>query len=266
MQRRCERTEAGEGNGNKTAKGSRHAGEQAYGKGEPHKDPEGEDMQENTVQGQSGRASKHATGLGTKKTPTTALPETRNEAPQSPCLPPTGATSTSPSTGKVATSCRTHSVWLVLWKDAAADTLVEDVVAEGGRWRASVRSETPASPGEATRAMPEARRDATRGRAHLCSGGHSCCRLLLMAADTMKGDAEGKQWGAIEHCAVGRLSLHASITHRGNMHPSSTSVRRNRHQSHAVHILSCRLLGETRNASRRGRHRKYHTKSTRACT
>ena len=129
----------------------------------------------------AGGAGKQATGLSTKTAPTTSKPETRNEAPSSPCLPPRGATSTSPSTGKVATSCRTHmgprgnscccwllhSVWLELQKYAAADTMhiaVEDVVAEGSRQ--VVSDFTPATPGEATRAMPEAGREATKGRTH----------------------------------------------------------------------------------------------------
>ena len=42
VQRKGERTEAGKGNGSKTAKGSKHAGEQTNGQGEPHNDQEGE--------------------------------------------------------------------------------------------------------------------------------------------------------------------------------------------------------------------------------
>ena len=110
--------------------------------------------------------------------------------------------------------------------------------------------------------LPDAR--GSRGNSRRCLLLHSA-RLELWkdaAADTMKGDAEGKHWSALEHCAARRLSLHASVAHGGNKHSSSTSDRRIRHKSHAVYVweqeenhntLSCRLLGESRKVSRRGR-------------
>ena len=90
VQGKGERTEAWEGNGSKTAKGSMHAGEQINGQGEPHNDLEGEGSQENTVQGQSGRAGKHTIGLDAKKAPTTSEPGTRIDVAE-------GPTSTRPS-------------------------------------------------------------------------------------------------------------------------------------------------------------------------
>ena len=86
---------------------------------------------------------------------------------------------------------------------------------------------------------------ATSCRTYMGHRGNSCCCLLLhsarlelwndAAADTMKGDAEGKHWGALEHCAVGRLSLHASVAHGVATSTPPVPVRRRiRHLSVAV--------------------------------